>query len=93
MKDHPTFTTLLGLPSGATISVKLFSTTSQLAMLVSMAKNLEHPAFFRFLRHSKGIRDRLRQGETSMLLIKESLLGIIADIHNPAVGILLKLIN
>jgi hypothetical protein len=27
---------------------------------------LEHPAFFRFRRHRKGIRDRLRQGETSV---------------------------
>jgi hypothetical protein len=26
----------------------------------------EHPAFFRFRRHLKGIRDRLRQGETSV---------------------------
>jgi hypothetical protein len=28
--------------------------------------SLEHPAFFRFRRHSKGIRDRLRQRETSV---------------------------
>jgi hypothetical protein len=26
----------------------------------------EHPAFFRFWGHSKGIRDRLRQRETSV---------------------------
>jgi hypothetical protein len=37
---HCTFATLLGLSSGAPISVKLSNATSQLAMLVSITKSL-----------------------------------------------------
>jgi hypothetical protein len=57
-------------------------------------ESLEHPAFFRIWRHSKGIRDRLRQRQTSVRYwLKKPLQCIIADIHNPAVGILLMLIR
>jgi hypothetical protein len=54
---------------------------------------LEHPEFCRCRRHSKGIRGRLRHGDTSVCYYKNNLLLGLVDNHNVAVGILLNMMT